>query len=292
MLEGSAPGFLYGQNVFGSRSPFSAARKLLMRACKRLDLPVPEATGSQWRAGDFELHRVDLAINLKLDDDIAVQNVLRQVARQLIEQDCQTWVMRTSVYWAPKKAKRYGITFYAKGLELARKKRRIATDDIFRRLAENCSGALRIELRLRHSELVQLGLNRACAWERDSAEKVFNKYFDRLPLLNVLSNHSYTEAWSRLTRPERRQVLAAASNVPLDQLYAPGSVPKVKSALRKKGIDLRIPYRPEPALSLPDLLGDPKRLMHTPQWLIDAKRAPLPRRQIAGISNATDAALG
>ncbi|MFY3594210.1 hypothetical protein G3T20_05245 [Bordetella hinzii] len=279
LLLGSSAGFLYGQNVFGHSNARIAGFRALMKACRTARILVSDEQAADWKSGNFELHRLDLAINLQLRNDAEVKDALQQIARQLIEQRCETWVMYSSVYWMPKKAEAYGITFYAKGPQLAQ--RRYGKDDmVLRRLAEECAGVLRVELRLKRPALMELQLNKGSAWNSAIAREVLQRYLGRLPLLDVLSGPNFTDRWPSLSLAHRRAVVAAASGIPLDQLYAQSTVSKVKTDLRKIGLDLNPPYRRKPVIQVASLLDNPKHILRTPQWLIDERRAPARKRRI------------
>lgn len=282
LLEGSAAGFLYGQNVLGNSNPRIAGSRFLVAACRKANIEVSNAQIDNWRSGDFDFHRLDIAINLRLSDDRKVEELLKQIARQLIEQHCQTWVMYRSVYWAPKKTEAYGITFYAKGAQLAA--RRYGRDDeILNRLEAECAGTLRIELRLRRPALLKMGLSKGSAWSSAAARTTLIQYLQRLPLLDVLSGPRFTEKWHELSPANRRAIVAVAANISLDQLYSASAVSKIKTDLKKKGLDIGPPYRPEPAVRLTSVIYNPQHLLLTPQWLIDARRAP--RRRLRSQPN-------
>lgn len=278
LLEGSVAGFLYGQNVFGNSNPCIAGYRYLMQACRKANLAVSDEQRYRWKTGNFELHRLDMAINLKLQNDSEVGDVLQQIARQLIEQHCETWVMYQSVYWSPKKTEEYGIAFYAKGRQLAQR-RHGRNDEILQRLEEECAGTLRIELRLKRPALLDLGLNKGTAWNSSVAREILGRYLKRLPLLDVLSGPNLTDKWQEMSMAQKRTIVAASSPIPLDQLYSASAVSKIKTELRKKGIDLNPPYSQKPAIRLTSIINNSKYLLRTPQWLIDANRAPKRRRR-------------
>jgi II/X family phage/plasmid replication protein len=158
-VEGSPFAYRYGQNLFTSSNIKLLVREALLEVCKIVDSKATEAQMKEWLAGDIELHRVDLAVNFRLESEAMCVSVLRQIRRQLEEQGGSTRSSGTTIYWIPKDGEEYTIVFYAKGPQMRRLKRYDRMPYKARLIAESAN-ILRVEIRVAPLGLRNHSLNR------------------------------------------------------------------------------------------------------------------------------------
>ncbi|CAJ4097182.1 bacteriophage/transposase fusion protein [Burkholderia pseudomallei] len=220
------------------------------------------------------------SINLRFGSGRFVKTCLRQIARQLIEQDCMVRKAFTSVYWTPQDSRYYSIVFYDKGEDVRRKclpKAKRAGDEeqeFFEALCNECDGLLRIEVRLKSAELKKQGLQSVKAWSGEAPKGIFNRYYRNVPVLNVVSSGMSRADFDGV--PDRLRPVIALSklNAPMELVYSDRTLARHRSAFRKLQIDLKSPARAK-AVPLAKLLTA-SRIKPTPPWLADARFAPLP----------------
>lgn len=273
-ISGSPFAYMYGQNIFTDSDVLRGCQIAIKKAIKKYNINPPPELLARWLSGDFILTRVDLAVNFRLDSEAEVLEILKQIRRQLIEQVGPTRTSGTSVYWDPKNGKEYLIGFYAKGPQLRRAKRYKKLKGRDKLIAE-AETILRVEVRLRASELHKHGLIKASAWESDSASKVFRAYMGSLKILNVTSGVVTDKELEILPNNFRHVLTVHKAGVDLTRIYAPRSVQRYRSHFRKLGIDLRCPNQDVGSITqLPKCLSPKKVINEPPQWMIDAKLVP------------------
>ncbi|WP_186264977.1 phage/plasmid replication domain-containing protein [Burkholderia gladioli] len=280
-VEGSLFGFILGQNVFTSQY----LAKGLACAIHTLKKELGFTFAVPMRELIYEhvtLHRVDLAVNLQFKSGRFVKTCLQQIARQLIEQDCTVHKAATSMYWTPQDGRYYSIIFYDKGEEVRRKcerKAKSAGDEerlFLEDLRDECDGLLRVEVRLMGAELKKQGLQNVKAWSGEAPKEIFNRYYSNVPVLNVVSSGLNPADFEAV--PDRlRPVLALHKmNAPMNMVYSGRTLARHRAAFRKLQIDLKSPARLK-AVPLAKVLTA-SRIKPTPQWLVDARFAPLPNK--------------
>jgi hypothetical protein len=277
-FEGAILGCKYGQNLFTSGDVRYASVIAIKRALKVCG---EHEKAKEIEATDIDLERVDLAVNFRLESEEEVFRVLKQIRRQLIEQFGPTRTNGTSVCWAPRDGKEYMIVMYAKGRQLQHAmQRRKSKPSYWEALVDEANNILRVEVRLRRSELRKLGLGKASDWEEETARMVFMKYFENLKLLKV-SSTVLSKKELKSTPQRLRPVLALHKlGCDLDQIYTPRSCQRHRDYFRKNGIDLRCPSQPENTImSVLDYLSPDKAVREAPEWMI--KKGVAPRNPVA-----------
>lgn len=269
-VSGSPYAFLAGQNVYTSsdlkKTCVAALRKLKSKIGLR---PINEDVSRNWVSGEIDLYRVDISVNFRFDSEEQVLRVLTQLRRQLAETRGSMNKIGTTVYWSPQHGKRYQILAYAKGpqMALADGKDKSVMSEEYERLIDDCSNILRIEVRLRRSELAELNLDKAWKWKKNTAQEVFMRYFKRLKILNVLSGR-LDEAELASVPNNLRPVLALLKlGANLDGVYKPRTLGNYRSQFKKLGIDIRTPWRKEKAFPLLTLLQKKRYVASSPDWL-------------------------
>lgn len=277
-IEGSPYAYFYGQNVWTSDDMTDATLPVIFDICEKLHFKPDKDTQKKWRNGDIELHRVDLAVNFQIDSLNQVDSALTQLKYLLAAQRCQCHLHERYAALSPKNSKEYSVVAYAKGPQMRAKKSKFHDDPLYERLVIACESLLRVEVRLRRSELRKLGLPRVCDWTDDTAKKVFRDYFSRLPLTGIsygpLSEFCFEEIDDRM-----RPVLALHMlGADWWMFYADVTRARHKSYFRKRGINLDCPHQLEREVPLAEILSRKGAIARTPTWLIDAGMAPKPRR--------------
>lgn len=275
-FEGSIFGCKYGQNVYTSSDVQAACRIAIRKILKEANLEVDEDLKNRWLSGDVELSRVDLAVNFRLSSAEDVHRVLKQVRRQLVEQYGPTRTSGYTVCWAPQHGKKYEVVMYAKGDQMqSRRGRNKQNPTYWRRLAKECKNILRIEVRLRASELRLHNLVKASNWNADIAKDVFIKYVGRLKIFNVTSGPLKKEDL-KLSSKRMRPVMALhKAGVDLNIVYSERTCQRHRGRFREMGIDLRCPNQPETdTVKLMDYLSADKQINVIPAWMVKKRLAP------------------
>lgn len=195
--------------------------------------------------------------------------VLTQLRRQLAEMRGSMNKVGTTVYWSPQHGKRYQIAAYAKGPQMALKdgKDKSVISKEYERLIDDCSNILRIEVRLRRSELVELNLDKAWKWKKNTAQEVFMRYFKRLKILNVLSGRLDEDQLGNVPKNLRPVLTLLKFGANLDGVYTPRTLGNYRSQFKKLGIDIRTPWREEKTIPLLTIMKSKRRLAKAPAWL-------------------------
>lgn len=273
-VEGSPFANQYGQNVWSSGSVKLACTSTVRRLVRELNIDAASDKIAAWSEGNIELHRVDLAVNFRLDSSQRVDEALTVLKHILVAKRRQCSTHRRYAAYRPKSGKQYQIAVYDKGDQLSLKSSGDHAGDLFRNLSKECEGILRIEVRLRRAELHKLGLPLARDWQLDTSREVFRKYFARLPLHDVTFGPLSAADFEGID--ERRRPAMALHKLGVDWrlIYCARTRARHKAYFKGRGIDLDCPNLPGPAISLAELLSKPDAIAKTPRWLIEAGMAP------------------
>lgn len=240
LVEGSPFAFLYGQNLYTSANLKKGCFRTLVRVCKHFGFKPSKDLQEMWRAGDINLTRADLAVDFKFETDYLVIEALKQIKRQLVEMDTTMKTNRTSVSFSPRNGVKYSITFYAKGPQM-RQLKRYKKSPYCKPLGTEAEGVFRIELRLMHSELCELGLDKVSAWKLNTPNEIFSKYFNKLNFLNVTCGELTIDELANIDSKLRPVFAMHKSGVNLSQVYKKRTLQRYQSKFRAKGIDIKCP---------------------------------------------------
>ena len=175
--------------------------------------------------------RVDLFINLRFEDNHEAAKVLKQLGLQFAAQQKSVSVYATSAYWNPGKGKSYQVICYAKGLQLQAKRQRMRTKNEFLdKIVDEANGIVRIELRLRKPELEKLGATSLTAWDANTPRRLFQKYFERLPIFNVTWGPLESTSWELFARGEALVSSPSGRHQPVEFLSLPESETPLKKS--------------------------------------------------------------
>ncbi|WP_433695065.1 phage/plasmid replication domain-containing protein [Paraburkholderia phenoliruptrix] len=278
-VEGSLFGFILGQNVFTSQRLAKGLARVISNLKKKLGfsfaVPMQKLIDEH-----VTLHRVDMAVNLTFGSGRFVKTCLRQIVRQLIEQDCSVRKAFTSVYWTPQDSRYYSLIFYDKGEDIRRrylaKAKRTGDKEqkFYEALCDECDGLLRIEVRLKSAELKKRGLRNVKAWSGDAPKEIFNRYYRNVPILNVVSSGMSRVDFHGVPDRLRPVIALRKLNAPMELVYSDRTMARHRATFRKLKIDLTSPARAK-VVPLAKVLTA-SRIKPTPTRLIDAQFAPLP----------------
>src|SRR5450830_50305 len=274
-IETSPYAFVFGQNVFTNSNLYNACTLTLRKFISEFNIPVSNEVKMTWLQGDIELTRVDLAKNFRFSSTDEGQRFLKQLRVQFSQQNCSTWNCKTSVYWNPQMGRKYSICFYDKSSEMTRKIG-ASKSKKYQRLLSELDGIVRVELRLKRPELKELGLARLSSWTESIADTIFDKYFDRLPIMNVTWGKLSQRALANVTARMRPVLALHKRGVSLSDVYSERSVRRHHKYFRSMGIDLRCLNQQDKSMKLKSLLSEKRLIKQPPQWMIDKDFAPSP----------------
>jgi II/X family phage/plasmid replication protein len=261
------------QNLYTSDDVVRGCRIAIKKAMKQFGINPPSDLLRKWLTGDVILKRVDLAVNFRLSSKKKVIEVLRQLRDQLIGRNASLNIVGHSVCWNPRSGKQYSMVFYPKGVQL-RSSGRYKKHPYLEELVGEAENILRVELRLRSSELRLLSLSKASDWNSEIAREIFLKYFSKLKFLSVTSGVVTEKELSKL--PSRLRVVLALhkSGVNLRQIFHKRTLQRHMSHFRGMGIDLRVPNQQEGvALNLCEILSVKRAVSAAPDWMVKAGMA-------------------
>lgn len=278
-VEGSPFANRYGQNVWSSGNVKLACTSTVKHLIRELNINAAPDTIAAWNDGNIELHRVDLAVNFRLESSQQVDEALTLLKHLLVAKRRQCSTHRRYAAYRPKSGTQYQIAAYDKGDQMSLKSSGNHADDLFRNLAKECEGILRIEVRLRRAELHKLKLPLARDWRPETAREVFRKYFARLPLRDVTFGPLSAADFEGIDERRRPAIALHKLGVDWRLIYCARTRTRHKAYFKGRGIDLDCPNLPGPAISLADMLSKPEAIARTPRWLIEAGMAPRRKRK-------------
>lgn len=182
-ISGNLAKFLQGHNIFGP-SDLPA----LIRAFLEKVQPTLWPDGMPWiGVNDGQLSRVDCTSGFLLDSQADVLTWIRAAEQRTTVSHRGRGVLKgegTLVYGdaTGKRAKAWQLTFYAKGLEIAKHplpEPMMQRNDVLSYVGR----LLRCEVRLRSAELNRFGLRTVRDWQPDSCEKVWRSKLARVDFM-------------------------------------------------------------------------------------------------------------
>lgn len=276
LFQGSPYAYCYGQNLYTSSDLQRGCRIVIRHAIRKFGIEHTADQLQRWNDGDVYLKRVDLAVNFQAASEMEGCEVLHQVGRQLYESGRSMSRFDSTVYLKPRDGKEYQMVFYAKGPQM-RSLQRYKNLPGKQQLLDHCEGIFRIELRLLASELKKLGLDKASAWESDTAETVFRKYMaTKLKLLTVTSGPLANEDLSGLDDRMRPVLALHKTGGYSASVYSERTRQRHFRYFRQRGIDLNCPNQPVKSItSLTKYLSPKKVINDAPQWMKDMGLVPI-----------------
>lgn len=263
-IEGALHGFSFGQNHFTSNNLRQTCFRTIRAVRKIHPFEVSDDAKKRWLEGDIKIENIHISYSFKFNSDEEVNEILKQIGTQLHQLGKKVSSNTYSVNWAPRNGRNFSITFYNKGPQMRVGK--LVVGEAFERLRDECTGVLRVELRLKHHELEALELDRLGAWNKKTPRTVFLKYFSRVPLLNVTWGGVTKDQLQNIPKTLRTALILHLLGADLKVVYSAGHVNRLIAKFNKLGIDIRCKNQEAEAIMLNDLLSE-NRLVRVPDWI-------------------------
>lgn len=281
-LSGSPYASHYGQNLFTHSDVQRACRLAIKKAVRAFDLHPPAEILEGWLAGDHPLNKLDIAVNFALSSEEDVMGVLQHLRRHFGELAVTTKTNRTSFYYAPRDGKEYEIAFYAKGAQV-RQARCYRKAPFREQLVAESKCILRVEVRLRRKELAKLGLQKASAWQPDTAARIFSQYMAKLKLKNATAGPMIDDELAVLPNRLKHVFAVHKAGYNLTTIYGERTLQRHLSDFRRLKLDLRCPNQPAGAkVSLLKFVSPRRVINQVPAWMYKLGIAPRPRKKRTG----------
>lgn len=268
VIEGALHAFLYGQNVYTSNDLRMTVFNTIKRVRSIMPFEVTDRAKRRWLDGDIEIMGIDVNRNMRFTSNEQVEEILRQIGVQLAYQGTKSYTHGSSVQYSPRDGADYEIGFYNKGIQARLGK--IVPDPDLIKLGDEVKGLLRIELCLSHAELKRNGLNMLSDWNTKTADMLFDKYFARLPLLNVTWGPVTNDEIQALPEGLKKAIGMHKAGLELSMFYSKGHIQRIYTQARKLGIDMKCKNQQGEPILLKDLLID-ERKAHVPSWILRSK---------------------
>jgi hypothetical protein len=273
-IEGSPYGHKYGQNVFTSPHILPACIVALKSVCSSCEIKPSPENKAKWMAGEIDLRRVDLAANFKISAALDASDVLHQISLQFLNFGIPMRRVGTSLYWAPRSGKEWTIALYAKGPEMHRKKG-LKSHPHRNPLLKECENMIRIEVRLRASELRKRGLAKASAWNENTAYMVFSSYMKKLNFLPSIQHSFDADELEKLPGRLRPPYALHKAGIDLSTVFDPRTLQRHRKDFKSMGIDVCTPNQlGSQTLALRKILGPARAYTAAPEWMVNAGIVP------------------
>jgi len=190
-ISGNPAKFLQGHNCFGPPSLIPLVVRCMVKIADQLELPVSIADLSAWRAGAYDLSRVDVARLIDFGSPERVRKVLDLLGNFARTKYQSASRVRSGTVYIGQHSRRVALKFYDKGEEVTAKGghglcAKVAPE-WHQPLLHFAKGKLRAELTLRSNELRDRGYHRASRWSASVAEGLLDERMAALELNDTLT---------------------------------------------------------------------------------------------------------
>lgn len=239
-VSGNPAKLLQGHNVFGSADLPGLVRTVLGRLCAARGVKPSLLDCADWRAGRIRLQRVDVTRSVDFGSLSTVRAAIRALdtCGRLRHRGRGHAFDGCSITFG-KGSRRWSLTFYAKGAELA-----LPSHSLPLSLADHpqlpgyAAGLLREELRLQSLELVKLGLEWMAAWKADTLAELHAGKLASVDLSE--GNMSDSLAVESLPPRLRAPYLAWKAGHDVRALYSRTRFYVYRRELLNRGIDIAV----------------------------------------------------
>lgn len=267
-IEASLPKLLQGHNVVGTNRLSFLCLQVINLIYKELEVEFSKPEIAEIRRRRIKLGRVDLTCSFMLESQAAVSAALEAIALQFQAEGkfCTTYGNKgvESVYLNIHST-RVAIKFYNKFLEL--KKSPLPESVVERdRVMIYAERLLRFEVTFRGRELKRLGLEYVNCWSPVLAIEMLKERFARLKLTSQVDMFDATPSEPVTTSVE---FFLTAWGAGAD-FRGKGGYPPIKRARKKlleRGIDILIPKKRTPPVSIRKLLSNSRAYFVAPKAL-------------------------
>lgn len=189
-ISGNPAKFLQGHNLFGPASLLPLVHRAMLHVAGVLGIPVSVEDVKDWRAGAYDLSRVDVARLIDCGSPERVRKILDLLAAVARTKYQASSRVRSGTVYIGQHSRRVSLKFYDKAEELSAKGGHGLCTKLapFWRqpLLDFARGKLRAELTLRSNELRDRGYHRASQWSSGLAESLLDERMAALELNDTL----------------------------------------------------------------------------------------------------------
>ena len=269
-VVGSPLMFLQGQNLFGSDNLLGLCYLLFKTVTKLLGIKPTKADKRAWKAGEFDVHTVDVTHNFSLGNPATVSLWLDQAAvsvasgKQLVETCRASSSRHVETLYVGKQSGYVSVKFYDKHQLLLCQDG--ADPELHQKLVGLSRGLLRCEVRLHRKYLQDHGLRRGSDWSIDTAHDHFFRKVSALRFGSALAVPvSVVPGLSGMERLAYEVWRLGGDPRPL---VSTSTWCRLVKACQGQGVDVRQPYLGPTGLPLADFLL-PSCVAQPPAWLLN-----------------------
>ncbi|MDH5395137.1 MAG: phage/plasmid replication protein, II/X family [Gammaproteobacteria bacterium] len=181
LISGNPSKFLQGHNVFGSDDILSLMLDVYLKITNILDLPVSTEDYLSVKAGEYPIKMIDINYSYGLPTRADVISVIRALEFKSKTRHGRPSMKGGTLYWGQSSA-RWALKAYSKGDEIEVKNHRLPLELTQTKLAHWADNKLRLELRLKSKELIDLGITQAKHLTTLKVQTLFNEYARRIDM--------------------------------------------------------------------------------------------------------------
>jgi II/X family phage/plasmid replication protein len=238
-VSGNPAKWFQGHNIFGSDDLAGLVREMLVRICASRGVQPSADDLSAWDAGQIKLLRVDVTRSWNLGSLARVRAALRglDVSARLKHRGRGHY--RGDSLTFGEKSRRWSLTAYAKGAEIALGgKHALPLDLAQSSLPAVADGLLRLEVRMLAMELTEQGLDTVAAWEDFTAVELHARMLSGLEIADA----TMLDAPTLQGLPGRLQLAYEAwkAGHDLRETLSRPTFYRYRSELLKHGIDIGV----------------------------------------------------
>ncbi len=179
--------YCQGHGLFGSADLVPLMWTALRDGIRRIGLDVPPADLRAWERGDYRVTRVDIVRMFDCGTPERVGQFLAAAARVARIPRQRTDVVGWETIYIGKESKRLTLLLYSKSRELRGGRRYRKLPPEWREaLLAYASGKIRVELRVRATQLTEWGLDHASAWTPEVADRLLDERLEKLEMNGTL----------------------------------------------------------------------------------------------------------
>ena len=268
-VSGNPVKFLQGHNIFGSSDLLYIVNKFFLDLVARCDFLTPtDFQLNQVKRGDYKLSRVDINDSWHLENRNQVLSWLRAVGDSATLKHRGRGEFSGDTVYFGKKSRRWALKCYSKGAEINVKGRGLPSELLSFEILDYAEKALRLEVVIRRMELVDLELDTASNWGKDTANVLLLNYLSKLNLSDkfMLDTSIVNQMPSRL----RLIYQAWANGDDLKDIISTASFYRNRKIfLERYGIDIGSTNRPKNGNVIPIIRVLEAVPAGIPQWAYD-----------------------
>ena len=266
-IDGNPAKWLQGHNIFGSNDLIGLVEAVMHKLVPIIKLTPTSLDLELWKAGLYELKRVDCTAMWDLPRRADVRSWLRAAEMQSKSRHGRPITTGSTLYFG-KHSKRWSVKFYSKGDEIDARGHKLPDEIELRdNLIEYADNKLRGELTLRSIQLKERNLSVAQRWNESTPIEQLVMYIESLTM-----SEQFSITPVNLEGLPARLIAVYTlwkDGVDLRAMYPKASFYRYRAEFLKKGIDIAIrqPSKPENVIPLIRVLR-PEAISQIPEWAI------------------------